>query len=288
MKKILILFLMFLVCIQVVAASNDLRIQDIRFNEFVDAKTSVDFKIYIKNIGSETLKTGLPVQEYINKEENIGFYPYAALLVNTRNPSIAANSMQIIDENGIGTTVFPSYGEIKYIEQNPNPNRDGDIPQPYEVIIEGFYVELNPGDTAVIDTRDAYLDYSLYVPVTKLSLEPYIQEINFIAKQEGSEETRVYPAEIMINPTVKQLDNNTFFAIDGGCINLNEKEICALAQNDVITFSVNDQVQKYDMYGFFWAWLNQVFSDGKLSDPIVIDNVELTVYKEGLKIFFKQ
>lgn len=176
--------------------------------------------------------------------------------------------------------------------------------QRHEVTISGYFITLATGETAVFDTDETFSKADkVFVVVGNPTLSPF--EIDYYLKvdpemeSDGNPYNNQFIAKIVVEPNVIQgpkpetfknkelLDETEYFSYGSiGCLKIQEKNICLdvdEAEENIIA-TVDGQEEKYNFYGLFMGWLNKIFGDGKVAPTKNIKGVDVTIYKEGVKL----
>jgi hypothetical protein len=315
-------------------AGSDLVIEDFKLKaDKVLPKESYGYTLEVKNVGDEPSKTRLPVLISPVGVEEPNAHPVFLIqsYVDTRK-NTAINPIKVIAKDGTETTQTPVYeenyvyltdadtpAEIEQRKQSYLARAEGKSSdeinqalaeieitygQRYEVAVDGYFITLNPGETAVFDTDDTFNKADkIFVPVGEPSLVPFETNYKLALDSDMEGDSNPYnnefTAKIMVEPNVlqgpqpatpknKELKDATEYFSYGsvGCVMLQDKKVCVNVENveETIIVSVNGQEEKYNFYGLFMNWLNKIFSDGKLAPTRDVRGVEVTIYPEGVKL----
>lgn len=333
MKKIIGISLLLIFCLSFIAAAvPDLVIEDFKLKaDKILPKESYGYALKIKNIGDGPAKTRLPMIIYQEGTE-IPKVPSALahLYADTRKKT-AVNPIKIITAEGKETSQIPkeesytyqapasSAEEIEQMKQSYLLRAEGKSPdeinkalsdieitygQRHEATIEGYFIILAPGETAVFETEDTFAKADkIFVPAGKPSLSPF--EITYFLEIDPKQEADNNPynnklvAKVTVEPNVIQgpkpktpknkelVDETEYFSYGSvGCIQIKDKNVCLDVNQaeEYAIISVNGQEEKYSFYGMLMTWLNKIFGDGKLAPTKNIRGVDVTIYPEGIKL----
>jgi len=285
MKK-LILILVVLLIVPCFVFGSDLRITSLEFREPVIARTNAPINMEIENTGGNIIKTSLPYKVFGSEGMPEGGAQPLLGAYTGRHGVDEPQPIEIKRASGEIETVIPVWGEISYVDYDPGVNRDGEVINPQEVTRETYYIELNPGDIVLFDSTKTLSEHGVWIGANQLNLKEYTEEMNFMVYEEGSAEKKVYTTEVLMAPTVIQINENTYGTayVEAGCVTLEEKEICILIEDKIVTFSVDDEVETYNLYGFFMNWLNKIFGDGAISDNLIVNGITLRLYEDYFTI----
>lgn len=334
MKKLIGISLLLLFCLSVLAvAVPDLVIEDFKIKaDKILPKESYGYTLKIKNVGDQPAKTRLPVILYQVGTDKSEFPMFLAhSYVDTRK-NTAINPIKIISADGKETTQTPVYEESytylapaltaaeiekqkqSYLARSEGKSSDevnqvlSEIEitygQRHENTIEGYFITLAPGETAVYDTDDTFAKVDMvFVPVGEPTLLPfevtYNLEVDPKIEGDSNPYNNQFTAKVMAEPNVIQgpktetsknkalADETEYFSYGSvGCVKIQEKNVCMNIdeKEENIIISVNGQEETYNFYGLFMSWLNKIFSDGKLAPTKNIRGVDVTIYKEGVKL----
>ncbi|MBS3107994.1 hypothetical protein J4468_03710 [Candidatus Woesearchaeota archaeon] len=334
MKKIMEFSLLIFFCLSTVAfAVPDLVIEDFKINsDSILPKESYGYTINIKNIGDEAAKTRLPINIYELGTEEQKFPMFLVhSYVDTRQRS-KMNSIKVITKEGSEKSLIPveedytytapasTAAEIEKMKQSYLARAEGKnsdeinnalseieitYGQRHEATISGYFVTLEPGDTAIFNSDSAFLPEAneIFVPIGEPSLMSfevkYILEIDPKNEADLNSNNNKFTAPVAVEPNViqgpkpetpknKELkDESEYFSYGSvGCVKIQEKNICLNVDEaeENIIISVNGQEEQYNFYGMFMSWVNKVFSDGKVAPTKNIRGVDVTIYKEGIKL----
>ncbi len=320
--KILALFVFVLFSLNFLVAL-DLAVSGINIVEPGEPGTIMNLSISIQNIGENTVKTRLPAQISFDNEQSAGSYPLVSLYVDTRLDK-AVRPVEIIAVDGTTIEQYPVKEKISYIhkalsgndldktlqeiemrlELSPTEKVDAlkeykdFYSKDYELSVDGWFITLLPGETAVIDST--VLSYNYPFEETA-SLESKAHHFNIILDpydEMGDEKwfNNFQSKVFTVSPTILQgplsstskypaLEENEYFVTRLGCAELKGQKVCSNINEDKTwTVSVNEEKQTYDLYGLMMKWINALFSDSKLADAQKIGNAEVTVYANGYKV----
>ncbi|PIZ51889.1 hypothetical protein COY27_02280 [Candidatus Woesearchaeota archaeon CG_4_10_14_0_2_um_filter_33_13] len=342
--KILIASIFLLILISVSAlGSADLIVEDLRLKtDVIEPKESYHYMLYLKNIGDEPAITRLPVniwfldiheeplfpssltQVLTGREITSNLPPLNIIKVDGTEQMVSA----VYEENHIYLAPAESFEEIKkrkdsYMiraeslsytpEQIKNDLKEIETiySQKHEQTMEGYYLQLNPGETVIFDSENSYKEFAaLNFPVGELSINQLEVKIAVRVDPLGEadivKENNYFSKTILMQPNVIQgpkeettknrelNDANEYFAFAMGCTNIQSREICVYGddpnipdEEESLIISVDGVEESYSWYGLFMAWMYKTFGDGKLAPTKTVNGVDVSIYDNGFKLRFE-
>lgn len=320
--KVFALFVFILFSLNFLVAL-DLAVTKVAITEPGEPGATMNLSISFQNVNEDTVKTRLPAQIYFDNEQSAGSYPLVSLYVDTRIDK-AVRAVEIIAENGTKTEQYPVKEKVSYLHKalsgddldkklqeiemrlELSPEEKTQVlkeykefySKDYELIVDGWFITLLSGETAVVDST--VLSYNYPFEETA-SLESKTHHFNIILDpydEMGDEKwfNNFQSKVFSVSPTILQgpslstkkypaLEENEFFVTRLGCAELKSQKVCSnINEDNTWTVSVNEEKQTYDLYGLMMKWINALFSDSKLADAQKIGNAEVTVYANGYKV----